>query len=98
MHNRAFIKGRRRGLAVAAVGLVAVIAGAGSVLVTAGTDPGSNPTPRIAAIARSGCAPAPAPCGADNLDEFVIHAAYEAARRSIEQQATTTAGATAPTP
>src|SRR5262245_34977803 len=99
MHNRAFMRGRRWGLTVAAVGLVAVIAGAGSFLFAVRTDQGSNPTPRhITAIARSGCAPAPAPCGSDNLDGLAIQAASEAARRSIEQQTTPTARTTAPTP
>ena len=89
---------RRVTLAVTTAAAVAV-AGAGSLLLAAGTGQGSTPAPRRhATTAVSACAPAPAPCGSDNLDEVVIHAAYEAARRALEQQATPNSGATTPAP
>ena len=69
---------------------VATAAGFGGLLL-AGTGHGSASTPgHTARPPVSGCAAAPAPCGTSNLNELVIHAANQAAQRSIEQQTTGT--------
>jgi hypothetical protein len=63
----------------------------GTLVLVGGTGHSSVPSPhRTASAAVSGCAPAPAPCGTNSLDELAIHAANEAAQRANSQ----TSGAT----
>jgi hypothetical protein len=77
--------------------VLAVVVSVGSLVLAASSGQSSTPKPRrIATAAVSGCAHATTPCGSDDLDELVIHMAYEAARRALAQQSTATA--TTPTP
>jgi hypothetical protein len=79
--------------ALAAIGAV----GAGSLLLVVSTSQASPPQTRRHLTAASTCPPAPAACGTNNIDEFVIHALNEAARRALELQTTGTTTAN-PTP
>jgi len=79
---------------------VAIALGASSLLFVAATGHGSAPVrgPGATTTPPPACQPPPASCGSESIDEFVIHAANEAARRMIEQQTTGTTTVTNPAP
>jgi len=87
---------------VTATGVVAsALAASGLLFLVAATDSGSTPSQapsQTSATTAPACLPAPAPCGNDSLDELVMHAANEAARRMMEQQTTGTTSTPNPTP
>ncbi len=76
---------------------VAVALGASSLLLVASTGGGSSPA-KPPPEPTPACKPPPASCGSESLDELVIHAANEAARRALELQTTGTTTVTNPAP